>query len=70
MTLKYDATKHVASGYANDKPIGSLEFERRGDLCFVVAASTIKKGNDMDVTFDHPTLAIAGNAGGAQEKLP
>ena len=59
LRLKYDAATHQATGWADDKQVGTVDFELRSNLQFVVGVSTEKKGNDIDVTFDHTKLTLA-----------
>ena len=58
MLLRYDATTHDATGYVDDKKVGTVNFEFKGDLQFVMGVSTDKKGYAMDVTFDHPAAVL------------
>jgi hypothetical protein len=61
MRLKYDAAKHQATGWMDDKLVGTLDFEFKSNVRFVMGASTDKKGTDIDLYFDRTTLFLGGN---------
>lgn len=61
MRLKYEAATHTSTGWIDDKKVGTIDFEFKSDVRFVVGAATDQKGNDIDLYFDHTTLSLGGN---------
>jgi hypothetical protein len=61
MRLKYEAATHKATGWIDDKLVGTIDFELKSNVRFVLGASTEKKGNDIDLYFEHTTLSLGGN---------
>jgi hypothetical protein len=61
MRLKYEAATHKATGWVDGNLVGTLDFEFKSNVRFVMGASTDKKGTDIDLYFDHTTLSLGGN---------
>jgi hypothetical protein len=65
MRLKYEAATHKSTGWIDDKVVGTVNFEFKSNVRFVVGAATDKHGNDIDLYFDHTTLSLGGNTAAA-----
>jgi hypothetical protein len=60
MRLKYEAATHQTTGYVDGNPVATIDFEFRSPVRFVLALTTDKKGNDVDLCIDHATLSLGG----------
>jgi hypothetical protein len=62
LRLQYDAATQIATGWADEKQIGTLKYEMHGKIQFEMVTNTDKKGNEIDIYFDHFELLIAGKS--------
>jgi len=65
MKLQYDDATKVASGWVDDRFIGTLNYSLDGTLTFEVVANTDKKGMQIDLVFDHLTVTKGTGNGAA-----
>ena len=60
MKLQYEAATQTATGWVDERRIGSLTAALSGRLNFDLIAATDKAGVEIDLVFDHFTLVMPG----------
>jgi len=60
LRLKYEAATHHATGWVDDTLIGTADYALTGNVQMVLEVRSDKKGNNIDLYYDHFALAIGG----------